>query len=100
MADIIRVFQATTKPGQEIAFEKFFTEAALPILQQHAGLVSVQIGLPSESSPQDFLMITTWRDLDALKGFAGENWKEAVIDPREAPLLSSARVSHYRAAPV
>jgi heme-degrading monooxygenase HmoA len=98
MADIIRVFQATTKPGQERAFERFFTDEALLILQKHAGLVSVQIGLPSEDSPREFLMITVWRNLDSLKGFAGENWKEAVIDPREAPLLSSARVSHYSAA--
>ncbi|MHC4768486.1 MAG: antibiotic biosynthesis monooxygenase, partial [Planctomycetota bacterium] len=85
MTHIIRVFQATTRSGQESAFQKFFIDEALPILHEHAGLVSVHIGLPPEESPQEFLMITTWRDLDALKGFAGENWTEAVIDPREAP---------------
>jgi quinol monooxygenase YgiN len=100
MSHIIRVFHATAKSGQERAFRKFFIDEALPIVREHVGLVSVHVGLPSEESPQDFLMITTWRDLDALKGFAGENWNEAVIDPREAPLLSSTRVFHYLDASV
>jgi len=95
MSHIVRVFHATAKPGQERAFQEFFTGDAVSIVRRHAGLVSVQVGLPTEQSPQDFLMVTTWRDLEALKGFAGESWEEAYIDPREAPLLADVRVFHY-----
>ena len=95
MSHIIRIFHATAKPGQERAFQAFLTDEALPIVRKHDGLVSAQVGLPSEESPQEFLMITTWRDLDSLMGFTGKNWTEAVIDPKEAPLVERARVRHY-----
>jgi heme-degrading monooxygenase HmoA len=95
---IIRVFQATAKPGNETEFTEFFINEALPMVMQHEGLISVQIGLPRAESGRDFLMTTTWRDLEALKGFAGEDWREAIIDPREAPLLESVRVYHYHEA--
>lgn len=95
---IIRVFQAKAKPGKEADFTDFFINEAVQMVRQHEGLISVQVGLPTSESGQDFLMTTTWRDLEALKGFAGENWREAIIDPREAPLLESARVSHYHEA--
>ncbi|MHC4218777.1 MAG: antibiotic biosynthesis monooxygenase family protein [Planctomycetota bacterium] len=98
MSDIIRIFHATAKPGQERAFQSFLTDEALPIVRGHDGLVSAQVGLPSEESPQEFLMITIWRDLDALKGFTGDNWTEAVIDPKEAPLVESAHVCHFHDA--
>ena len=64
-------------------------------VKSHAGLVSVQVGLPRDETPREFLMITTWRDLDALKIFAGERWREARIEPSEAPLLDDTRVHHY-----
>jgi heme-degrading monooxygenase HmoA len=100
MSQIIRVFRAMTKPGQEEAFRSFFVEEAVPIVRRVPGLVSVQVGLPTEQSPGAFLMTTTWESLDALKGFAGENWQEAVIDPREAPLLQEVHVYHYLDAKV
>ena len=36
-----------------------------------------------------------WRDLNALKGFTGENWQEAVIHPDEVHLLKKTHVHHY-----
>ena len=40
-------------------------------------------------------MMMVWRDLQALKEFAGENWQEAVIDPDEVHLLKEAHTYHY-----
>ncbi len=45
-------------------------------------------------------MVTTWRDLESLKKFAGERWDHAAIDPEERPLLSQTSVFHYRDAGV
>lgn len=95
MSHLVRVFQAVTKPGKESEFEAFFLGQALEIVQRQEGFVSVTIGLPTESTPGEFLMITKWASIEALKGFAGERWDEAVIDDREAPLLQQAGVHHY-----
>ena len=95
MANLVRVFHAETHPGKEREFQEFLLGAALPMVRSHAGLVSVVVGLPQEKTPSSFLMVTTWSSIDALTEFAGESWMEAVIDPREADLLSKVSVSHY-----
>ena len=95
---VIRIFRATIKPGAEAPFKAFFLEEALPMVRRQEGLLSVQVGLPLESSPSQFSMITTWRDLAAVKKFAGTNWEQAVIDPREAPFIGESFVSHYHDA--
>ena len=97
---IIRVFRAIVRDGKQEAFERFFFDTALPILKSQRGMLKVSIGTPMSASPNEFLMITTWADLEALQRFAGTNWQEAVIDPKEAPLLRKTFVHHYEGADV
>lgn len=95
MERIVRIFRVTAKPGQASAMESFLLTEALRIVRAQEGLVSVQVGLPMSGAPVEFLMITTWKSLDALRGFAGENWREAVIDPAEAALILETSVDHF-----
>ena len=95
---LIRVFRAVVHPGQQAEFERFFLNKALPMVKTQRGLVSVMVGTPNAVSPEEFLMISSWQDLDALKGFAGEHWQNAVIDPDEAHLLKESFAYHYEAA--
>ena len=97
---IIRIFRATIRPGKVEAFREFFLTDAISILRGHDGFMSVQVGLPTEETPREFMMTTVWRDLEALKGFAGESWREAYIAPEEAPLVERAVVDHYELAEV
>ena len=94
---IIRVFRAIVHPGKQREFEQFFLNKALPKIKAQPGLVSVMVGKPIESSPAEFLMTTVWQDVNALKGFAGEQWQNAVIDPDEVHLLKETFVHHYEA---
>ena len=68
------------------------------MIRSQDGLLFASVGLPDEASPQEFSMVMRWRDLDAVKKFAGENWQTAVIDPEEARLLKETFVYHYHAA--
>jgi hypothetical protein len=95
---ILRFFRAIVHEGQQSDFRSFFLGTALPSVRSHDGLESVSIGLPHEASPAEFSMVMVWRDLDALKGFTGENWHEAVIHPDEAHLLKETHVHHYELA--
>lgn len=95
---IIRVFRAQVRPGAQQQFEKFFLNQALPNVRAQPGLVSVMVGTPHETTPNEFLMITVWKDLDALKGFTGEKWQAPVIDPEEFDLLQLTFLHHYEAA--
>lgn len=96
MIGIIRVFHAETHEGKAEEFREFFVNEALPMVQSFPGLVSVRVGLPLQATPNSFLMISTWSSIEGLVEFAGEDWSEAVIDPREEHLLSAVSVFHYR----
>ena len=95
MPNLVRVFCAVIKPGKEDEFKSFFIDDAVRIVRKHKGLVSVQVGLPREETPQKFLMITTWTSVEALAEFSGSNWRDAVIDPREKHLVAEVSVEHY-----
>ena len=97
---IIRIFRAYVHDGKQEEFQQFFLETALPLVKQQEGLVSATIGTPVPSTPNEFVMITTWKDLDSLKHFAGEHWEKAVIHPKEQHLLFNTTVHHYEGVAV
>lgn len=92
---IMRVFQVSTHPGKEAEFAEFFHGTAIPLMQRTPGLVSVTPGAPRPDSPTDFCMVMIWKDLDALKAFAGENYQDAHILPEEAELVRDRTIRHY-----
>jgi heme-degrading monooxygenase HmoA len=96
---IVRVFRAEVHEGMQAAFERFFLEQAVPMLRGQPGMLGLTVGTPVESSPREFLMITRWASVEALREFAGEDWREAVIDPAEAHLLAATHVHHYENIP-
>jgi DNA-binding response OmpR family regulator/heme-degrading monooxygenase HmoA len=92
---IIRVFRGQVHPGMHQEFERTLEEVGMPAFHQSPGMIAVHVGRPTEQSPDEFLVTTVWKDLDSLKGFAGERWFEPVIGPDEAKTLRSAHVHHY-----
>ena len=47
-------------------------------------------------APRDFLMVTLWRDVEALRAFAGEAWDTPVVTPDEEPLVEAMFADHYQ----
>ena len=92
---IIRFFRATTHDGKSDEFRSLFLETILPLIRSREGLVSASVGLPHDRSPNEFSMVMVWRDMDAVRTFAGEHWSNAVILPEEAHLLKETHVHHY-----
>jgi heme-degrading monooxygenase HmoA len=84
----------------EEEFKSFFLNEAVPLLRKHDGLVSIQVGLPREETPREFMMTTTWSSIESLAGYSGDNWREAVIDRREVHLLEETAVYHYYEASI
>jgi heme-degrading monooxygenase HmoA len=92
---ITRVFRGQVQPGKQDEFRRVLEERGIPHFRQHAGFLGAHVGLPTEASPDEFLVITMWEDLDALRTFAGEHWYEAKILPGERDLLRTSFVHHY-----
>jgi heme-degrading monooxygenase HmoA len=71
---IVRVFRAVVHDGKQGDFKHFFLNESRPYVEKQAGLISLYIGLPTELSPNEFLMVVHWKDIESIKGFAKENW--------------------------
>ena len=92
---IMRIFQVLTHEGKEEDFRTFFRDVAIPLMKRTDGLVQVLPGAARADSPREFSFVMLWRDLDALKAFAGEDYTNPHIDPAEAELVESRTIRHY-----
>lgn len=92
---IIRVFRAEVHPGKTAEFEQFFRDIAIPKVSAHPGLVAQHTGRPIDDGSREFVYISVWRDVEALRGFAGDDWTLAVIEPEERHLLATTSIAHY-----
>jgi hypothetical protein len=50
---------------------------------------------PLDSTGNEFVLVTIWQDMAALKAFAAENWTGAICLGEELPLLEETFVHHY-----
>jgi heme-degrading monooxygenase HmoA len=98
VAVIVRVFRGQVRPGMGPAFERFVRDRALPQLRSRPGMLSAHLGLPTPATPDEYMVITVWRDLESLRAFAGPDWDRVVVGPDEARLLARSWVHHARAA--
>ncbi|SDZ49463.1 Antibiotic biosynthesis monooxygenase [Jannaschia faecimaris] len=92
---IIRIFQVLVRPGKESAFSDFFHRTAIPLMRGTDGIISVLPGAARPESPREFSFVMVWKDIDALKRFAGEDYQNPHIDPAEAELVQSRSIKHY-----
>ena len=92
---IMRVFQVTTKEGKEEQFGDFFHNVAIPLMRGTEGIVQVLPGAPRTDSPREFSFVMIWKDLASLKAFVGDDYQTPHIDPAEAELVASRKITHY-----
>ncbi|MFD2739620.1 antibiotic biosynthesis monooxygenase family protein [Sulfitobacter aestuarii] len=92
---IMRIFQVVTRPGKEAEFANFFYRTAIPLMRRTDGLVSILPGAARAESPREFSFVMVWRDLAALKAFAGEDYAAPHVDPAEEALVESRLIRHY-----
>jgi quinol monooxygenase YgiN len=92
---IMRVFQATIRPGKEMEFSRFFHETAIPLMRATPGCIELLPGAARQRSPREFCFVMVWESLDALKAFVGEDYDSPHIDPAEAELVEDRSIRHY-----
>jgi len=92
---IIRVFRATIREGRTADFKRMVEEQSIPWMEQADGMLGCFPGEPLPGSPREFVMVSLWRDVDALREFAGSSWDTPVVTPDEAPLVEKMSAHHY-----
>jgi quinol monooxygenase YgiN len=92
---IVRVFRARIREGRVADFRRMVEEQSIPWLRQSEGMLGYFAGEPLAESSREFVMVTLWRDVDALRAFAGETWDTPVVTPDEEPLVEAMFADHY-----
>ena len=94
MPPIVRIFRCRVKAGRRDEWEKIVREVSVPKLSQSEGLLAYYPGAPL-GDPDEFTMVSVWRDRGAVRAYAGDSWREPVLYPGEEEILDEVHVHHY-----
>ena len=92
---VVRVMRGTAKPGKGTKFRDYLEEKVIPRCQAYPGVISVAIGAPRPDKPDEFTVITIWKNLAALTEFVGPDWQRVYRFPDDEEHLEMSTVEHY-----
>ena len=94
MPPVVRIFRARVIPGRQAELADLVRELSIPNLSQSDGLLAYYPGAPLGDS-EEFSMVSIWRDLGAVRAYAGKDWSKPVIYDGEEQVLAEVHVHHY-----
>ncbi len=94
---ITRLWHGWTHPEDADAYETLLCEQILPPIQRIDGCLGAYVLRRADGDEVQFVTLTLWRSLDAIRAFAGPECDNAVIPAPARRLLSryDARALHY-----
>jgi antibiotic biosynthesis monooxygenase (ABM) superfamily enzyme len=97
---ISRVWHGWTTPEHAAAYEALLRSEILPGIHRVPGFRGATLLRRRDGNEEEFVTITRFDDLDAVRAFAGQDYTRAVIAPDAAPLLSryDEHSAHYDTA--
>jgi hypothetical protein len=93
---IVRVLSVRIAHDRGAEFHAFVRERGLPRIQEHPGLVSAHVGRRTEGSDEFAIVVTVWRDWEALTDALGDPSQPYMLTP-ESGLAETATVEHFEA---
>ena len=97
---ISRVWHGWTKPEHAAAYEAMLRSEILPGIHRVPGFRGATLLRRRDGAEEEFVTITRFDDLAAVRAFAGEDYTRAVIAPDGQPLLTryDEHSVHYETA--
>lgn len=94
---ISRLWHGWTKRENADAYETLLRNEVLPGIHRVRGFKGAEVLRRSVGNEVEFVTITLFDSLEAVKEFAGEDYEVAVVLPQARKLLSrfDARSAHY-----
>ena len=94
---IVRHWSARATEAQLPKYLEHFSKNVLPELRRVDGFLGATVSVNHGANEAEILVETTWRSLEAIRGFAGSDLEAAVVAPEAAALLTSSdrRVRHF-----
>ena len=80
---IARIWQARTRPGMGKAYNEYLKETGLKEYQATEGLKKVLVLTREVGDQTEYVLVTLWEDMDAVRRFAGPEPEKAVYYPED-----------------
>jgi heme-degrading monooxygenase HmoA len=94
---IIREWRGRTSEPRAGAYPNHFREAVGPELRKLPGFLGAHLSRRRVGERVEFLVLTRWQPMDAIRAFAGVTVDRAVVEPGAVAALDDfdASVQHY-----
>jgi heme-degrading monooxygenase HmoA len=94
---IVRMWHGRVLSSKADAYRNFVNARAIPDYQSVEGNISVHILERNEGDVTHFITLTFWKDMESIKGFAGDDVEAAKYYPEDKDFLLEfePRVVHY-----
>jgi heme-degrading monooxygenase HmoA len=95
---IIRAWRGRAGRARAGSYPKHFHEAVVPELRQVPGFLGAQLGRRVNGDAVEFLVLTRWETMEAIRAFAGPDVDKAVVEPGAVAALDDFddTVRHYK----
>jgi heme-degrading monooxygenase HmoA len=97
---ITRMWRGWTRAGEADRYERHYRSEVMATLRQVPGFRGARLLRRTVGEETEFVSLTLFDDLDAVRGFAGPDYETAVVagEAREVLIRFDERVSHYETA--
>jgi len=97
---IARHWKGITKPGLASVYKRHLLEETFPALSKLQGFTKASILERAVPGGEEFLIITEWDSVQAIKAFAGEDAEDAVVPAKVQEMMVEydKRAIHYEIA--
>ena len=94
---IVRLWKGRATQNRRDAYVEHFNTEVLPDLNALEGFLGARLMRRTVGDGVEFLVMTEWDSLEAIKRFAGEDYEKAVVEPSAVAALESfdETVIHY-----
>ena len=94
---IIREWRARSRPPLAPAYREHFRAKVIPVLSQVSDFRGAYLTQRRQGEYVEFLVLTRWDSINAIRAFAGADVEKAVVEPSAEAALESydAQVRHY-----
>jgi heme-degrading monooxygenase HmoA len=94
---VVREWRGRAAPERADAYPKHFRERVVPELRAIAGFVGAKLSRRQIGDRVEFLVLTIWRSMEAVRAFAGPSPERAVVESGAVAALIDfdETVRHY-----
>jgi heme-degrading monooxygenase HmoA len=97
MGMIIRAWRGRADSSNSRTYVDHFTQSVLPELRSIEGFMGASLLRQNRPDDVEFLVLTRWSSMNAIRTFAGADVQKAVVEPTAVAALISfdSTVQHY-----